>query len=111
MEVAQLNVRIDARVKREGDAVLARLGVSATEAIRALWAYLATAQALPVFMKAQDEAPPEMAQTSDIGERGAGLALALARNSGLAHGADQVSYDELRDLAFQELLDEGVYRV
>ena len=45
MEVAQLNARLDANIKREGDATLARYGVSATEAIRALWTLLAKTKA------------------------------------------------------------------
>lgn len=111
MEIAQLNVRMDARTKREGDAVLARLGVSATEVIRALWGYLAEAQALPSFMRGREETPVQVTPASGAAGEGAGLALALAREQGLACDAATPSYDELRELAFEELVAEGVYRV
>lgn len=107
MEVAQINARIDIGVKREGDAVLARLGVSATEAIRALWAYLAQAQALPAFMqKGQERQSLSTEFDADIVATGAGLALSMARDLGLSVDVEDVSYDELRRLAFEELVTE-----
>ena len=111
MEIAQLNVRIDARVKREGDAALARLGISATEAIRALWNYLAETQTVPSFMRNEEAQRDEAKPTSSVADTGAGLALAMARDRGLASAPDDLSYDELRELAFEELAVEGVYRV
>lgn len=109
MEVAQLNARIDAQIKREGDATLARLGVSATEAIRALWTYLAKTQSLPGFMQETDTPPATAVPQHDMGGSGAGMALSLAREQGLSSDIGSIGYDELRDLAFQELLEEGVY--
>ena len=110
MEVAQLNARIDAQIKREGDAALARMGVSATEAIRALWRYLAETQTVPSFMRRDEEQPADAAPAPSAAA-GAGLALALAQEQGLACALSNLSYDELRDLAFEELATEGVYRV
>ena len=114
MEVAHLNARIDAQVKRKGDATLARFGVSATEAIRALWKSLAETETLPDFLREQDAMqgaqPSGAAVTTDAAE-GAGMALALARERGLACAASGESYDALRELAFEELVAEGVYRV
>ena len=107
METAQVNARLGAQIKREGDATLARFGASATDAIRALWGYLASAKRLPDFM-VQDspvvEASPRPAQAT----QGAGLALSLAREGGLStRGIRDLSYQELRDLAFEEMIEEG----
>lgn len=51
---ATLNVRFSgsaADAKRRGDAVLAREGISTSEAIRRLYAYLDETQAVPSWMK------------------------------------------------------------
>ena len=118
MEVAQLSARIDVQDKRRGDATLARFGASATQAIRALWRYLAEVQRLPDFMS-QDETVSEAATNTvatvppSLAAEGAGMALSMARERGLvsASEVEAVSYDELRDLAFEELVTEGVYHV
>lgn len=47
MEVTQMNVRMDRSVKRAGDAVLATLGCTPSQAVRALWGYLVSHAALP----------------------------------------------------------------
>ena len=47
MAMVQMNVRIDEQLKAGGDAVLAHEGVTASEAVRALWRYLAAWEALP----------------------------------------------------------------
>lgn len=119
MPVAQINARIDAIVKREGDATLSRFGVGATEAIRALWDYLASAQTLPSYMM-QDKRHVEHPSTlprggegtgrlsSEVAERGAGLAIRLASERGLVVSQQlDIPYEDLRELAFDELIAEG----
>lgn len=44
---AQINVRIDRSLKEAGDAVLAELGISPTQIVRALWAKLAERKEAP----------------------------------------------------------------
>ena len=44
---AQINVRIDRSLKEAGDAVLAELGISPTQIVRALWAKLAERREAP----------------------------------------------------------------
>ena len=116
MEVAQLNARLDANIKREGDATLARYGVSATEAIRALWTLLAKTKALPSFLQAPEpqvsaEALGASEMRSASADCGAGMALAMARERGLVAAIEPIDYDELRRLAFDEMVAEGDYRV
>lgn len=47
MPATQMNVRIDSSLKNAGDAVLSAHGFTASQAIRALWEYLITQEALP----------------------------------------------------------------
>ena len=112
MATAQINARLDTSLKREGDATLAHFGVSATEAIRALWTYLGTAKELPDFMaRPASDAASDVASMSQATE-GAGLAMRLAQQSGLSvDGIQQPSFGELRSLAFEELVEEGRVRV
>ena len=39
--MTQMNVRIDAETKKQGDRALARIGLSPSEAVRALWEFAA----------------------------------------------------------------------
>ena len=70
MAMVQMNVRIDEQLKAGGDAVLAHEGVTASEAVRALWRYLAAWEALPgplarlVGREAFDEASESEAAAS-----------------------------------------------
>ena len=68
----QLNTRIDPALKAGGDAVLSRNGVGPSDAIRALWKYLAEHQALPTFM--QSKAPGAVSDRA-LAEQGCGLAF------------------------------------
>ncbi len=47
---AQLNVRLDQSLKQSGDAVLARHGISPSEAVRGLWHFMAANQQLPAIL-------------------------------------------------------------
>ena len=43
----QLNTRIDPELKRSGDAVFARAGLTPSEVVRAVWAHAARTQSVP----------------------------------------------------------------
>lgn len=123
MPVAQLNVRLPAEVKRSGDATLARCGVSATDAVRALWRYLGEHEELPSFMRdpvapvrkiaaASAAASSKALAIDDNAHSGQGLALRLARERGLCVPSVQgITYEDLREQAFEEMLEEGAYGV
>ena len=49
-----LNVHMDATLKKRGDKVLRDHGLSATEAVRALWQELADTRTVPKFMKIEN---------------------------------------------------------
>lgn len=44
----QMNVRMNRQLKDAGDAVLERLGISASQAVRELWEYLVVNEHMPV---------------------------------------------------------------
>ena len=112
MATSQINARLDTSIKRAGDATLARFGTSATQAIRSLWTYMAETNSLPDFMDAQEQDATHVDQRPLASSNGAGLALRLAREQGLSSSDVQnVSYEELRDLVFEELVREGKARV
>ena len=112
MATSQINARLDTSIKRAGDATLARFGTSATQAIRSLWTYMAETNSLPDFMNEQGQDTTHVDPRPLSPTDGAGLALRLAREQGLSSSDVQnVSYEELRDLAFEELVREGKARV
>jgi antitoxin component of RelBE/YafQ-DinJ toxin-antitoxin module len=56
MSTILVNGKVDAEVKRQTDAVLARSGKTASELIRALYQHIATTRRLPDFIANQGEA-------------------------------------------------------
>ena len=111
MAVAQLNARLDQNLKREGDATLLRYGVSTTDAIRALWSYLASAKELPSFMRPH-EVPEADASQQNHATDSAGLAARMAREQRLVVDVlHSMSYAALRDAALEESLNEGMLSV
>lgn len=70
----QLNTRIDARVKREGDAVFARFGLTPSLVVRAVWGYAIDHQRPPEFMLPNQDEDGKNARIAALRE-GAGLAL------------------------------------
>lgn len=56
MPTTMLNVRIDKNLKREGDSVLAKQGISIAEAIRGLYRYMEETREVPDCCR-QESAP------------------------------------------------------
>lgn len=106
MAAVQLNVRIDEDLKRAGDAVLERFGVSTVQIVRELWQYMADHQKLPDF--AADEDSSRIWDDDGFDDTGAGMALRMARESGLRVQLESMTYEELRESAYEEaLLEKG----
>lgn len=107
MGLAQLNVRIDAGLKSAGDSVLERCGVSTVQIIRSLWQYMSERQTVPDFAKSKSSKSKDDATA---GEQGAGMAMRLAREAGLRAELEAMSFSELREAAFEEMLIEKAGR-
>ena len=110
----QMNVRIGRSEKQAGDEVLASCGMTSSEAVRALWSYLAQFRELPPFMRAEGEGlPPADAQFGATVEEGAGMAVRLACQQGLLqgepasyYGLEPLDYKRMRDDAYDEWVEE-----
>ena len=50
MTTAQMNVRIDDKLKAEGDAVFSSLGLNPSEVVRAVWSYAAAHKSAPAIV-------------------------------------------------------------
>lgn len=74
MAATQMNIRMDAALKESGNAALARLGYTPSQAVRALWEVITVQGALPPAlvralnsngdMPSRQEDPTEMESTS-----------------------------------------------
>lgn len=115
---AQVNARIDAELKREGDAALAAAGLTPTQAVRALWELAAQLKDAPGQLRAtlfpneqqreraaQDK---ELQRKLKLAEEGANLMERFYRSSGLPWPptTSELSYEELKELAYKEQFGE-----
>lgn len=105
-QAVQMNTRIDAELKRQGDAVFARNHISPSSAVRMLWAYTAQHGMVPDFM---GEAKNESDAKADTINGGMGLAFRalVGKGAASAPGASlPLDYVALRDEAYDAMLDE-----
>lgn len=112
-EAAQMNTRLGRSAKATGDAVLAQLGLSPSQAVRALWDYLGTHHDVPPFMKGSATCGPDTERQRKIAliRDGAGLAVRVAQEQcdytgGTASTLDKKTWRELRDDMYDDMLDE-----
>ena len=107
MATAQLNVRIDEDLKAAGDAVLERYGVSAVSVIRDAWRYMADNQRIPQYDGRSPKASSlDGANACDWIDDQAGMALRLAREAGLRAELEAMTFEQLRESAYEEMLAE-----
>ena len=106
MPAAQLNTRIDAHLKEQGDAVLAAFDRTATDAVRSLWSHMAATKSLPPFMETE-ESQENRRRSRELAASGAGMAVAMARDAGLSVNLQDLTFEELREAAFEEAIAEG----
>ena len=102
----QMNTRIDDELKRAGDSVLRRYDLTPSAAVRALWSYLVKTNSLPEFLRKQREEDAPVQEARQAIEHDAGYALKLADEAHLLAELDALSFDELREAAFEEALLE-----
>ena len=114
----QMNTRIDASLKKTGDAVLARLGYSPSAAVRGLWQYIVDKQddantivrviGPSAAAGISEAASRKVEATRSIRElfarTAADLGIGDASPSGAPTSGEAPSWDELRDDWYMERL-------
>lgn len=111
MAAAQMNIRMDAALKASGNAVIAELGYTPSQIVRALWEFVTVQGTLPPalahLLRAEHAADSAHTGTPDRASEGAALVSSFYQQVGIeepARGA--IDYDELRELSATEQLEK-----
>ena len=107
--MVQINTRVPAELKKQGDLALARAGFTPAQAVRALWEYAAThihePQAIrKAIQEEQAESEnPEMQEPNPFTEWEK-TARNLYKRMGISpdSSVSNLSFDELKELSYQE---------
>ena len=97
---AQINVRLDADLKRSGDAALSRAGMTPSQAVRALWQLAASLADRPgaledILLRAEQREREKAAKRKlELMDQGSKLFAAACRESGIDMVRAQPSDDE-----------------
>ncbi len=106
----QMNVRMDRQLKEAGDAVLASLGMTPSQAVRALWEYLVINERMP-SKEGSAEIPSDEANQRFVESRAA-QGSHIIRDSCLKYGIPipefSGDYDDLYEEAMAERYPEWV---
>ena len=98
MGVVQMNTRLDAALKCEGDAVLAELGFTPSQAVRGLWRYIIRYRSDP---RRIDQV---LSGGENAAEDAAARLQALERGRSICQGFEP-AFPELFDAPYQEIRD------
>ena len=109
----QMNVRIDRQLKEAGDAVLAHLGMTPSQAVRELWQYLIENGHMPVAKMNNDEVLSDdirsKASPSHASEGAALISNFYERFSIQRPSSDEaLDYDELYDQMMSERFSDWI---
>ena len=109
----QMNVRLDSQLKEAGDAVLASLGMTPSQAVRELWQYLTENGHMPIAKRNNDEVLPDdirsKASSSHVSEGAALISNYYERFSISRLSPDEVfDYDELYDQMMSERFSDWI---
>lgn len=110
---ARMNVRLDSQLKEAGDAVLASLGMTPSQAVRELWQYLTENGHMPIAKRNNDEVLPDdirsKASSSHVSEGAALISNYYERFSIPRLSPDEVfDYDELYDQMMSEKFSDWI---
>lgn len=110
---AQMNVRLDSQLKEAGDAVLASLGMTPSQAVRELWQYLTENGHMPIAKRNNDEVLPDdirsKASSSHVSEGAALISNYYERFSIPRLSPDEIfDYDELYDQMMSERFSDWI---
>lgn len=110
---SQMNVRLDSQLKEAGDAVLASLGMTPSQAVRELWQYLTENGHMPIAKRNNDEVLPDdirsKASSSHVSEGAALVSNYYERYSIPRPSPDETfDYDELYDQMMSERFGDWI---
>lgn len=109
----QMNVRLDSQLKEAGDAVLARIGMTPSQAVRELWQYLIENGHMPIAKRNNDEVSPDdirsKASSSHVSEGATLVSNYYERFSIQRPSTDEAfDYDELYDQMMSERFSDWI---
>lgn len=111
MPTAQLNIRMDSALKREGNRVLAQRGRTPSELVRAIWSFLVLNDSLPkplehLVRQEELDAAAAVEPGGSARDAGAKLVARYFERVGLDLPQEGIDLDELREQAAMERLGE-----
>jgi RHH-type rel operon transcriptional repressor/antitoxin RelB len=101
----QLNTRIDPELKRRGDAVFARAGLTPSEVVRAVWQEAADTQRVPECVMRTREEDPERARRRQAIQEGAECVRAHMKSLGIRPSYTPLDYEQLRDEMYDAMIE------
>lgn len=111
MSAAQMNIRMDSALKASGNAVIAGLGYTPSQVVRALWEFTTVQGTLPPalthLLRGDQAAGATDGDTPGRMSEGAAIISSFYQKVGIEEPVnDIVDYDELRELAAAEQLEK-----
>ena len=101
----QINTRVPAELKEQGDLALARAGYTPAQAVRALWEYAVVhihePQAIRNMLQ-EGSAEPEDPTAVESNPFTAHAALCERMGISMSTGSSNIPFDELKELAYLE---------
>lgn len=111
MSAVQMNIRMDSALKASGNAVIAELGYTPSQVVRALWEFATVQGTLPPalthLLRGDQPADSSGAGASGRESEGAAIVSTFYQKVGIEEPVNGVvNYDELRGLAATEQLEK-----
>ena len=111
MSAAQMNIRMDSALKVSGNAVIAELGYTPSQVVRALWEFVTVQGTLPPalthLLRGERSAGTADAEAADRASEGSALLSAFYQRVGIEEPqSGAVDYDELREITAAEQLEK-----
>lgn len=111
MSAVQMNIRMDYALKASGNAIIAELGYTPSQVVRALWEYATVQGTLPPalthLLRADQDAGATDSGTPDRASEGVSIVSSFYQKVGIEEPVGgNIDYDELRELAAAEQLEK-----
>lgn len=105
----QLNTRIDPALKRAGDVVFARAGLTSSQVVRRVWEAAARTQEVPACVLGEEDSNND--RSSSAVRDGRGVARRVMEQRGIVFADAPYDYRSLRDDYLNDLLDHSYAQI